>query len=60
MNWIPVEERLPEDNEDVLFYCNKYGIGTGWIDRGKWWSAILGGLVVTHWMPLPVSPGDNP
>jgi hypothetical protein len=60
MRWIPIKDRLPEDNEEVWVYAdgeviigshNRYG-----------WSHVYGdddGLGddrlyhVTHWQPLP-------
>lgn len=59
--WIPVTERLPEEDVAVLCFSDSYG-GTrfiGYIDyRCKAW--IEDGMLhignVTHWMPLPKPP----
>lgn len=57
--WIPVTERLPDDDATVLTYKNgilevqKYEKGrNGWICNGWFWSLAN----VTHWMPLPEVP----
>ena len=66
MRWIPVEERLPENRQDVLFYqkdgfiyCAEYNEGSKlmppyWsIDHDCWEAKD-----VTHWMPLPKPPKE--
>ena len=57
--WIPVTERMPDDDATVLTYKNgilevqKYEKGrNGWICNGWFWSMAN----VTHWMPLPEAP----
>lgn len=63
--WIPVTERLPESQADVLvvaFWHEKWQTMIGWhSDCGNKWRVITphgeyepGG--VTHWMPLPEAP----
>lgn len=59
--WIPVTERLPEDDATVLTYKNgivevqKYEKRrNGWICKGWFWSLSN----VTHWMPLPEPPKE--
>jgi len=62
MEWISVDERLPEDNgyiNSVLFYsgCIRYGYldTDGWRDEtDDRFSPHVSG--VTHWMPLPAPP----
>lgn len=54
MRWIPVSERMPDDNERVLIsdgrsVCEGYGE-----------SVRLHPKIVTHWMPLPEPPGAEP
>jgi Lar family restriction alleviation protein len=66
--WIPVTERLPEeDNEEYLTcYATKDGIGVPTIRtyiQGRWYAdcEYVGrskGLV-THWMPLPQPPAKG-
>lgn len=63
--WIPVEERLPEDRSDVLvvtYWHERWGVYMGWCapERAAW-SVHVGigdrnDVAVTHWMPLPEPP----
>lgn len=56
--WISVEERLPEDMEDVLVkVCAIIDIGY-YDERGKCWEmyGYEGDCNPTHWMPLPEPP----
>ena len=60
--WIPVSEKLPEDNERVIAYrpmeadasAYKYCVMWGWSVKG---SMRHGGI--THWMPLPEPPKEE-
>lgn len=61
--WIPVEEKLPEDEGDVLTYCvsprgRKTTAVTNYLafeaDRPRW--ALDGIWTVLYWMPLPNPP----
>jgi hypothetical protein len=63
--WIPVEERLPEDDRDgrhvLVWYAGLCDVG--WYGNGEWYAACASGCKpdepVTHWMPLPEGPkGD--
>lgn len=57
MQWISVNDRLPDDGQKVI--TTKNGVvdiqwyekrRNGWISKGNWfWSMAT----VTHWMPLP-------
>lgn len=60
--WIPVTERLPENNERVLAYCKDRMIREmkwSWV-KNAWLNRDVGdGYVerfVTNWMPLPEAP----
>lgn len=73
--WIPVAERLPENNRPVLVYLKNYTIQGGYVvhigsydTAGFWFLSTQPGIasfpvrewVVTHWMPLPDLPkGDD-
>jgi hypothetical protein len=53
--WIPVTEKLPEDDIECLV-CDECGTYMAIMDSGWWWTdghALDG---ITHWMPLPEPP----
>jgi hypothetical protein len=59
MNWISVEDRLPENEEfeecasRYLVYVGKYGHGFGMYMNGFWYKNYCSLYIdVTHWMPL--------
>ncbi|HDZ0854851.1 TPA: DUF551 domain-containing protein [Klebsiella pneumoniae] len=61
--WIPVSERMPDENaEQQVLACFKGGdISTLYYFEGRWDDAY--GIVpirqdVTHWMPLPAGPQE--
>jgi hypothetical protein len=60
--WVPVGERLPEDNVGVVAWgpCNG-GAEMVWREHGKWHLSFVGTYIpdstYTHWMPLP--PGQE-
>lgn len=61
MNWIGVNDRLPECEAEVLI-CTRSKNGSRNIDKGylidgRW--AHRGTAEVTHWMPLPELPEDE-
>lgn len=56
--WIPVTERLPEEDVRVLVWvgensCNFPMIDTDRIHNGRW---VRWDRYITHWMPLPEPP----
>lgn len=67
--WIPVSERLPQDEKPVLAYYGfnnngDYGLAKMFVGTLSYfyfephphWQHQSEGLVVTHWMPLPEVP----
>ena len=59
--WIPVTERLPEYEQQVLTYRGESGISIERMFTGAFWDFDYDIIdVVTHWMPLPQPPkGDG-
>ena len=72
--WIPVTERLPENNKPVLVYCTNITIQGGKIVhigsldcKQFWFLRTQPGIAsfpvrewqVTHWMPLPEPPQEE-
>lgn len=70
MEWISVEDRLPEEKHEVIIYYtwltnqNSY-IGIAFVDSSlnKWFSddgkTTFKMKEVTHWMPLPNQPKEG-
>lgn len=60
--WIPVTERLPEDDSDVLAYSRigeESRIYPACYSNGVWFDCVFNAPATdttTHWMPLPVPP----
>lgn len=60
--WIPVSERMPDDNSDVLCTAEFDGPGdwrrkVGYWHEGKW--VVYGASwTPTHWMELPAAPQE--
>lgn len=60
--WIPVTERLPEEDSKVLGVVKEEGynrIAFVFYSCGRWWECFYNGFTninVTHWMPLPEAP----
>jgi hypothetical protein len=65
--WISVQERLPEEGEDVLIYTGFAGVDHAWRDgpdfvlyrSDSYNEALVFNEQVTHWMPLPEPPKDS-
>ena len=54
--WIPVTERLPPPEVEVLVFSGDYDSGTHVASRdsdGLWFPGV------THWMPLPAPPTSD-
>lgn len=54
--WIPVEERLPENEHSVLMCGNPGWIDVGWFIRGVWRTGFSAAEIrneVVAWRPLP-------
>ena len=60
--WIPVTERLPEDNSNViacLWIGEESRIYPAFYAHGVWWDRVFSTPTTnttTHWMPLPEPP----
>lgn len=66
MQWIDVKDKLPLDNERVIISCNE-GICTARLLDEYWQMDPIGSYAtdgcifdITHWMPLPEPPKENP
>ena len=60
--WIPVEERLPKENEEVLAYNFLFKETYLCVYRNGKFEDYLGELgkgAVFHWMPLPQPPQEK-
>lgn len=58
--WISVDKRLPEEDEDVLVCINGTYRDMAYRDEGRWYNEIHDILrCVTHWMPLPKLPKEG-
>lgn len=58
VQWIPVTERLPA-NEEYVLVCTRSRNGSRNVDKGYCYNggwAHRGTAEVTHWMPLPELP----
>ena len=59
--WIPVEEDVPADCEDVLVWNGEPR--QGWLDTDSGWFKDSSGnrlYNVTHWRPMPAPPEVEP
>lgn len=52
--WIPVSERMPEDEEQ---YYLTYSEGDG-VCRSYFFDGYFADQYITHWMPLPAAPQE--
>lgn len=69
VRWIPVEERLPEawrndknaELVNYMIYCPDFGVDIGnYQAMAKRWLCMGLPCKVTHWMPLPEPPKEEP
>jgi hypothetical protein len=60
VEWISVNDRLPEIGDKVLIYCSSQGQLIAYLSYEKQWIHVFDGsylyLNITHWMPLPEPP----
>ena len=58
MEWISVDERLPEQEQRVLVWSQSNGLHIAYLDLWRQWrdSDDNPGKKITHWMPLPEPP----
>jgi len=57
--WIPVSERLPEEDRLVLYFGNGCAY-VAFFKDGAFLNEAYGAIVgVTHWMPLPAPPQNT-
>lgn len=60
--WIPVSERLPQDDSTVI-YCDMFGVDAAHFYFGKFHTIDQYESeeleFVTHWMPLPAAPSGK-
>ena len=56
--WIPVSERLPEEEQRVLVWSQSNGLHIAYLDLWQQWRDADDnhGKKITHWMPLPKPP----
>ena len=60
MEWISVDDRLPDHFDDVLVICKDRECWVTHHEYGQWWRTGIDELKdVTHWMPLPPEPTDE-
>jgi hypothetical protein len=68
ITWIPVAERLPDDDTTVLLALADGDVITGWHEGGdsvfpREWRDVTGWQItqgVTHWADLPAAPEVKP
>lgn len=60
MEWISIDDRLPNDLEDILMTYNNLVL-SGWFDDGRFYYTTSMGNTeeqegITHWMQFPSPP----
>jgi len=59
IDWIPVTEKLPDDDLCVLIALADGEVFAGFMDAGRWRYVVSADLVkqtVTHWAAMPAGP----
>lgn len=57
MNWINVEDKLPDEFQKVLVWRKTIGYDVAWIGFGGWiYDNLIEDIEVIAWMPLPEPP----
>ena len=64
MKWISVKDRMPEEEESIIFTYGENETEVGLVVNGTFLGLIDEGRLapvynVSHWMPLPESPKDK-
>ena len=56
--WISVDEKLPDENTDILIACDWIDVGmSAWHENGQFFFLDAEPASnVTHWMPAPKAP----
>ena len=62
MQWISVEERLPEPTENPVLIHDYSSVSVAWYSRAMGWvyKTGLACVDVTYWAPLPSAPKEEP
>ncbi|MDM4157348.1 DUF551 domain-containing protein [Klebsiella oxytoca] len=64
--WIPVSERMPEDGQHIIIFCDDAFVLSAQYRDGEFFDVVRDGdeffettsRCVTHWMPLPAAPQE--
>ena len=57
LNWINVEDKLPDEFQKVLVWRKTIGYDVAWIGFGSWiYDNLIEDIEVIAWMPLPEPP----
>lgn len=59
VTWVSVKDRLPNRFEDVVVCTVSGGFDIGYIDTNGLWSTECTDSIITHWMPLPSTEGEQ-
>ncbi|HCD6067921.1 TPA: DUF551 domain-containing protein [Klebsiella oxytoca] len=64
--WVPVSERMPEDGQHIIIFCDDAFVLSAQYRDGEFFDVVRDGdeffettsRCVTHWMPLPAAPQE--